>query len=40
MMFLQLLWVLFAMPETKQIPLEEMQKILGIVEKKENPNTR
>ncbi|MDR1267974.1 MAG: MFS transporter, partial [Planctomycetaceae bacterium] len=39
MMFLQLLWVLFAMPETKQIPLEEMQKILGIVEKKENPNT-
>ncbi|MDR0338522.1 MAG: sugar porter family MFS transporter [Planctomycetaceae bacterium] len=32
MMCLQLLWVIFAMPETKQVPLEEMQKILGIVE--------
>ena len=31
-MVLQLLWVLFIMPETKQIPLEEMQKKLGIVE--------
>ncbi|MDR2757301.1 MAG: sugar porter family MFS transporter [Planctomycetaceae bacterium] len=34
MMFLQLLWVIFVMPETKQIPLEEMQKILKIIEKK------
>ena len=31
-MVLQLLWVAFLMPETKQIPLEEMQKKLGIVE--------
>ncbi len=30
MMVLQLLWVIFVMPETKQIPLEEMQKKLGI----------
>jgi uncharacterized membrane protein len=30
MMVLQLLWVIFAMPETKQIPLEEMQKKLVI----------
>lgn len=29
-MVLQLLWVMFLMPETKQIPLEEMQKKLGI----------
>lgn len=29
-MILQLLWVAFIMPETKQIPLEEMQKKLGI----------
>lgn len=29
-MILQLLWVVFLMPETKQIPLEEMQKKLGI----------
>ena len=29
-MVLQLLWVLFLMPETKQVPLEEMQKRLGI----------
>lgn len=36
MMFLQLLWVIFVMPETKQIPLEEMQKILGIVEREKN----
>ncbi|MGL6227232.1 MAG: sugar porter family MFS transporter [Thermoguttaceae bacterium] len=30
MMVLQLLWVLGLMPETKQVPLEEMQKRLGI----------
>ncbi len=30
LMVLQLLWVIGAMPETKQIPLEEMQKKLGI----------
>ncbi|MGL4593296.1 MAG: sugar porter family MFS transporter [Thermoguttaceae bacterium] len=30
MMVLQLIWVLGIMPETKQIPLEEMQKKLGI----------
>ncbi|MGL4944452.1 MAG: sugar porter family MFS transporter [Thermoguttaceae bacterium] len=30
MMVLQLVWVLRIMPETKQIPLEEMQKRLGI----------
>ncbi len=30
MMVLQLLWVIFLMPETKQVPLEEMQKKLGI----------
>ncbi|MCL2005174.1 MAG: sugar porter family MFS transporter [Planctomycetaceae bacterium] len=29
-MVLQLVWVLFLMPETKQVPLEEMQKRLGI----------
>lgn len=29
-MVLQLIWVLTLMPETKQIPLEEMQKKLGI----------
>ena len=29
-MVLQLLWVLTLMPETKQVPLEEMQKKLGI----------
>ena len=29
-MLLQLVWVLFLMPETKQVPLEEMQKKLGI----------
>ncbi len=31
-MILQLLWVAFVMPETKQIPLEEMQKKLGIID--------
>jgi sugar porter (SP) family MFS transporter len=30
MMFLQLLWALFLMPETKGVPLEEIQKGLGI----------
>ncbi|WP_165224485.1 sugar porter family MFS transporter [Aquisphaera insulae] len=30
MMFIQLLWVLFIMPETKGVPLEEMEKKLGI----------
>ncbi len=30
MMFVQLLWAIFVMPETKGIPLEEMQKQLGI----------
>ena len=29
-MILQLLWVLFVMPETKGVPLEEMQRKLGI----------
>ncbi|GHT33544.1 hypothetical protein FACS1894214_5280 [Planctomycetales bacterium] len=29
-MVMQLLWVIGFMPETKQIPLEEMQKKLGI----------
>jgi len=31
LMVLQLLWVIIFMPETKQVPLEEMQKKLGIV---------
>ncbi len=31
-MILQLLWVRFCMPETKHVPLEEMQKKLGIVD--------
>lgn len=30
MMVLQLLWVLYVMPETKGVPLEEIQKRLGI----------
>jgi MFS transporter, SP family, xylose:H+ symportor len=30
MMVLQLLWVLFIMPETKGVPLEQIQKKLGI----------
>jgi MFS transporter, SP family, xylose:H+ symportor len=30
MMFVQLLWALFLMPETKGVPLEEIQKKLGI----------
>ena len=30
MMVLQLLWVIFLMPETKGVPLEEIQKKLGI----------
>ena len=30
MMVLQLLWVLWVMPETKGVPLEEIQKELGI----------
>jgi MFS family permease len=30
MMFLQLLWVLFIMPETKNVPLEKIQKGFGI----------
>jgi hypothetical protein len=29
-MVLQLLWVIFMMPETKGIPLEQIQKKLGI----------
>ena len=30
MMVLQLIWVLRMMPETKGVPLEEIQKRLGI----------
>jgi hypothetical protein len=30
MMFVQWLWALFLMPETKGVPLEEIQKELGI----------
>jgi hypothetical protein len=30
MMVLQLLWVLLIMPETKGVPLEQIQKKLGI----------
>ncbi|MDD4025330.1 MAG: MFS transporter, partial [Kiritimatiellae bacterium] len=30
MMVLQLLWVLLLVPETKGVPLEQMQKKLGI----------
>jgi len=29
-MVLQLLWVIFMMPETKGVPLEQIQKRLGI----------
>ena len=32
LMVFQLLWVIFLMPETKQVPLEEMQKKLGITD--------
>ncbi len=32
MMVLQLAWVKFMVPETKGVPLEQMQKRLGIVE--------
>jgi MFS family permease len=32
LMVFQLLWVIFLMPETKQVSLEEMQKKLGITE--------
>jgi hypothetical protein len=32
MMVLQLVWVHFMVPETKGIPLEEMQKTLGIAD--------
>ena len=35
MMVLQLIWVLFIMPETKGVPLEQIEKQLGI-EKQEN----
>ena len=35
LMVLQLLWVIGIMPETKQVPLEEMQKKLGITTVKE-----
>jgi len=30
LMVLQLLWLLFKMPETKGVPLEKIQKVLGI----------
>jgi hypothetical protein len=30
MMMLQLVWVLASVPETKGVPLEQMQKRLGI----------
>ena len=30
MMVLQLIWVIWVMPETKGIPLEQIQKRLGI----------
>ena len=30
MMFLQLIWVKFMVPETRGVPLEQMQKKLGI----------
>jgi sugar porter (SP) family MFS transporter len=39
MMVLQLLWVKFMVPETKGVPLEEMQRKLGI-EFEEVPNAR
>ena len=32
MMVLQLLWVALMVPETKGVPLEEMQKRLGLAE--------
>jgi len=34
MMVLQLAWVNFLVPETKGVPLEEMQSRLGITEEK------
>jgi MFS transporter, SP family, xylose:H+ symportor len=30
MMFLQLLWAIFLVPETKGVPLEEIQKELAV----------
>jgi MFS family permease len=36
MMVLQLLWVKFMVPETKGVPLEEMQRKLGIEFEEEN----
>ena len=32
MMVLQLVWVAISVPETKGVPLEEMQAVLGIAE--------
>jgi len=37
MMFLQLLWVQFMVPETKNVPLEELQKKLGIADGADKP---
>jgi hypothetical protein len=38
-MILQLLWVIFIMPETKGVPLEQIQQKLGIRDRKE-PESR